>query len=422
MNDRKGFFAGVVFSLLLLVLAETSVGQENFLPGFLVSLKGDTIKGLVDYRNWDRNPEKISFKETAAGITSEYYPLQIKSFVVLDESYESAVVQTETSSDDTKFLSHDKNLEIVSDTTFLQVIVRGKKSLYYYKTREGKENFYIWQDSSFQLLIYKKYLKNQDDGTVIAENLTYNGQLTIYLQGCEGIQKRLSEVRYQKNSLEDIFLFYYSCTRENIYFHKKTEKTTVRFGALAGVSVTVLKFYGDFIYLVEAGYQPSFSFSGGLFMDIIFPRSQGKWSVNNELLFTSYNVDGKYEHYFHANRYTTTYTTLGYSYLKINNMLRFKYPVGKFFLYINAGISNGMAIVEKNYAKEESWLFEQYRVEEARAIDDTRKWELGYVLGIGAKFRKFSFEARYEGANGMSEYKYLKSSTYRIYTLFGYRF
>lgn len=407
---------------MLLFMTAASFCQENYKPGYILLMNGDTLHGLLDYRNWERNPEKIAFKEATGDTRSLYFPWQIKGFGVLDETYESAVVQVENSPTETKDLNYDKTLVLAFDSAFLQAVVKGNKSLYYYKTRFGKELFYIKQDSAFKLLVYKKYLKDQDGESVLAENKTYIGQLTLYLADCSTIQDKLKNVAYQKNSLEALMLDYYACTQSKVAFHKKTEKTTVQFGAMAGATLTTLKFTGSYLYLVNAGYQPSVNFTAGLFLDVVFPRNHGKWSINNELICSSYKVDGRYDIYTNENKYTIVYTTIGYTYLKINNMVRFKYPVGKFFLYLNGGLSNGFAITEKNYYQMESKLYDDETVTEGKALNETRKWEFGYLVGLGTKFKKFSLEVRFERANGMSVYENLKSITYRYFCLVGYRF
>ena len=423
MPAGKRFIATTALSLFFWSICQVAFAQENFLPGYIIPLHGDTLHGLIDYRNWDKNPDKIAFKEKPGDAKSIYSPLKVKAFGVLDETYESAVVETETSPTETKELGYDKELVIKLDTAFLQAVVKGEKSLYYYKNRRGKEQFYIREDSSFKLLVYKKYLEDVEGQSVIAENNTYIGQLTIYLLNCSTIQIKLKGTVYRKNSLEDLFLSYYKCTQTNLAFHKKTEKTALEFGVLAGVSLTSLKFASDgYEYLVYANYNTSVNFSGGMFFDVILSRNRGKWSINNELIFTTYKVDGQYELYTSEDKYSIAYTTLGYSYLKLNNMVRFKYPVGKFFIYVNGGISNGYAILETNYAKTESKLFTQVRVEEMKALNDTRRYELGFIVGLGVKYKKFSLETRFENGNGMSVYQTLKSSTYRYYGLLGYRF
>jgi len=419
----------IVFTISLLALAiffiPTSFCQKNYLPGYIISPDGDTVRGYIDYRNWERNPRFLFFKVNPDDAKSVYSPLNIRGFGVLDENYESAIIETEVTSDKTNDLGYDPGITISLDTGFLQAMVKGAKSLYFFRNKLGKDQFYIRQDSAYHLLVYKKYLKDQDGKSVIAENRKYIGQLTLYLNDCPEIQKKLTTASYQQNSLEDLFLSYYSCTGSSVQFHKKTEKVIPAFGVIAGASLTSLTFHSAdedyYAYLINAGYPLSVNFSGGLFLDVILSRNQGKWSICNELVFTSYKVNGSYDVYISENKYTYKNTTLGYSYIKLNNLVRYKYPVGNMFIYANAGLSNGYAVSEKNYMKLESKLYNQERIEEGKALKDTRRYELGFLAGLGAKYKRFSFEVRYEYGTGMSAYTALKSSVNRLYFSLGFR-
>jgi len=290
----------------------------------------------------------------------------------------------------------------------------------------GKQQFYINRDSSYELLIYKKYLKVQDEIDVVSENKTYIGQLIFYLQGCPALKSKLRNLKYAKKSLENLFVAYYTnCNSSGIKFQKKTEKTVTEVGLLTGLSLTSVTFKGNgpkAAYLENIDYKPSLNFSAGLFFDAILSRNQGKWSLYNELNFSSYKFNGSFDDYKNEFEYTIASTSIGYSYLKMNNMLRFKYPVGNLFLFVNAGISNGYALSEVNYRKEEQRFFSIVRVKEGKAINDTRKYEQGYILSLGTKLKRYSFEVRYEKANGMSVYRDITSSVTRYYFLVGYRF
>jgi hypothetical protein len=414
----------LILSILLCFFLQTSFGQEKYLPGYIVLPQGDTLHGFVDYRNWERTPNKIFFKKKISDDKSVHSPLDIREFGVLDEIYESAIIETEVSPVNTSELQYNPELIIKRDTCFLQAMVKGVKSLYYYKNILGQEQFYIKQYSSFELLIHKKYLKDHNGRSVIVENKKYVGQLTIYLNDCSAIQQKLNNTDYQKNSLENLFLAYYNCTKSEINFHKKTEKLSNAFGVIAGASWTSLAFHNNpyFSYLINAEYNNPINFTAGLFFEVILSRNNGKWSIGNELIITSYKVDGQYNVYTNENQYTYIHTTLGYTYLKMNNMLRFKYPVGKLFIYLNAGISNGYAIIEKNYLKQESKFYSQESVEEGKALYDTRRYEVGLNVGLGTKFKRYSFEIRYESSNGMSTYLSLKSSVNKLYLLLGFKF
>jgi hypothetical protein len=89
---------------------------------------------------------------------------------------------------------------------------------------------------------------------------------------------------------------------------------------------------------------------------------------------------------------------------------------------MNAGISSGFAIIETNYSKSDIVFGTERRIEVGKALDDTRKFEQAYILGLGTKFKKYSFDIRYERGDGMSKYSSLGSTTNRYYFLLGYRF
>ena len=173
--------------------------QENFLPGYIVTLKGDSTHGFVDYRNWERNPGKITFLDKIDGEKINYSPFDIKLFRVLDEIYVSAIVETEVSPVKISMLRFNPELQIVADTVFLQTMIQGIKSLYHYKDSDGKDNLYIKQNECFDLLVYKKYLKIYEGASVVLENKKYTGQLTVYLQDCQQILSKIYSTAYQKN-------------------------------------------------------------------------------------------------------------------------------------------------------------------------------------------------------------------------------
>jgi len=379
-------------------------------------MNNDSLHGYIDYRNWERTPGKIYFKEKLTNERTSYTPVDIKSFGVLDELYESAIVNTEISPINTSNLTFDAKPNFQIDTCFLQTMIRGKKSLYFYTNDYGREQLYIKLDSSYELLVYKKYLRKLPQSDIIIENKTYTGQLAVYLQDCPNIQPKITSLKYTKQSIEKLFIFYYGCVPSGINFQKTTEKTTLELGVLAGVSLTSLKFKSTaFAYLVNANFSNSANISAGLFLDVILPRNERRLSIYNELIYSTYNFDV----YANSNSYTIVETKMGYSFLKLNNMFRYKYPIANVFLYANAGISNALAFNETNNRKEVSTL---YGTETGRAIDETKKTEFGILIGLGAKYKQYSFEIRYEQGDGMSKYTGLASITNRYYFMFGYRF
>lgn len=421
----------LTFGLLGFLLLQSSFSQVNFLPGQIVDLKGDPIIGFIDYGNWGNNPDKISFKENLLSDPVIYSPLDIKEFKVDDELYVSAIVDIEISPDKINELELSAEIKIRVDTVFLQAMILGNKSLYYFKAPLGKDLFYIGEKESINLLIYKKYLKKYydhntmvDDAKAVLENNTFIGQLTLYFEDCgSSLQSDINNATYNKKSLENLFLEYYNCSRTTIAFYKKRDKLITEFGIFSGLSLTNLNFYGEnFDYLTKVDYPQSTDFSIGLYLDLILPRNKRRWSINNELQYSSYNVKGSYLQYDNENKYTQYLTEIGLSYIKLNNMLRYNLPIKHVFIFLNAGISNGFAISVTNSRIKNSKIYTLNKTELGLAIEDIRKREFCYNFGMGCKYKKLSFETRYEKGSGLSRYTSLGSHTTKYYFLLGYNF
>ena len=105
----------------------------------------------------------------------------------------------------------------------------------------------------------------------------------------------------------------------------------------------------------------------------------------------------------------------------MNNMFRYKFPVRNSFIYTNIGVSNAVSINETNQLVVNSVFSTLERVEHGKSLLSTRNYKLGYLLGIGAKYKKYSFEVRYEKAQGMSDFRNISSTTSSFFFLLGYR-
>jgi len=411
------------FLFVGILVVQVAFSQENYIPGYVIKNGADTLFGFVDFRDWGYNPRRIMFRSTIESTPVSFTPIDIVEFKVGNEIYKRGIVNTEISSIQTNQLRESRQLDIKVDTAFLQTLFDGDKSLYYYKNLEGRENFYISKENGFELLLYKRYFIQQEGRRAVTENRTYLGQLSSYLKDCESIDTKIRNTTYSKKSLTELFQHYYKCSSTNITFQRAVERIRTEVGLVAGISYTSLKFRSDdFDYLVGADYDPSLNFTAGISLDFTLPRNHGKWSIYNEVLFTTYEAKGSYLRYVSENNYSVTTTEIGYSYLKVNNMIRFKYPVRHFSLFLNGGISSGFSLRETNFRSVYTKFHTTERTVDDVALSDTRKYEQGFIVGAGSKYRRYSFEIRYERGNGMSEYTALVSSTKRYSFLLGYRF
>lgn len=409
----------IVLLIFLCLFACYSFGQENYLKGYIVLPGGDTLHGFIDYRNWGINPNNISFKESLSSEKINYTPLNIEGFRVLDECYESGIFKTEISPTSTNNLNNDAQLQIKIDTSFLQTIIRGEKSLYYYKNTFGKEQFYIKIDTTYELLIYKRYIKNQATNDVIIENKMYLNQLVAYLNNCQTIQPKIKGLAYKKESLKKLFLTYYECTKSKIEFLKSNEKITVETGILSGLSLNPA--YSSSSSTGSEDIESSANMSIGLFLNFVFPRNQRKWSICTELIYAPHNENSHTIVYQHPDVYTVTDENSKYIMFKVNNMLRFQYPIKKTFIFFNFGISSGYGIQKMSYRKTEEVFHSIDNITEENDISNYSAIEQGLNYGLGLKYKRFSIQARVESISGYFQFPTFSSDS-RYYIMLGYRF
>jgi len=175
-------------TLALLVMPFALLAQSNYKPGYIVTPKGDTVKGFVDYREWDANPEAITFRKTTDGQSMKYGINDIAAFGV--DKLETFVRYTGKIS--TNAVAADKvgtDAEAAGDTSskvatvFLKVVEKGPIiTLYSYKD-DIKIRFYVGTAPGYipAELIYRLTRTNTER--------TY--------------QKQLSAIAFTNNELND---------------------------------------------------------------------------------------------------------------------------------------------------------------------------------------------------------------------------
>src|SRR6478672_6008560 len=131
--------------LCLFFLSNSLSAQKNFTNGFIVSLKGDTTRGLINYNNWRKNPNSISFKSIDAATANTYGAEDISAFGVnigaKTELYKAAKVKIENSAETIDKMDQTRQFDETQANIFLLKLYAGTYSLYSY-TNE-KEHLFI---------------------------------------------------------------------------------------------------------------------------------------------------------------------------------------------------------------------------------------------------------------------------------------
>ncbi|KQS30898.1 hypothetical protein [Dyadobacter sp. Leaf189] len=414
----------ITLFVFLFVSFHYSKAQKSFEPGYLLVSAGDTLKGYIDYKNWSKNPETISFRNTADGAAKTYGLSDLEGFYVHGESYIKAEVDVNTSPSSIDELSYSPLPKLEKTTAFLLTLNSGPKGLYYLKGKDDKVQLYVSdKPGAYELLVEHRYLANNASRQVVTVN-QYREQLKKFFSDCEAVMAGNKKVFYSSKMIGQVFDRYYAqCASTKPAVSYKSPASVTQFGIIAGLTGSKLSFEG--VYdprLVHGNFPVSRNATGGLFFNLLVPRLKQRISVYNELAFVSYKTSSVDETRYSGDSYNRWTSTMGYNYIKLINMVRYYIPAGGLKLFLNAGISNAAAISETNEEIIESkFSGPQPLVSKNIVLGATRKHELGFVAGLGATYKKFGAEFRYESTNGMSALQDLKSKISRTYLLVSYR-
>ncbi|WP_207422526.1 hypothetical protein [Desertivirga brevis] len=147
--------------LLFTVSTLTAFSQSNYKPGYVILNNKDTIKGLVDTKEWGLTPKSILFK-TKEGKKVYYSPKHIQSFHVPGfckyVTYNGPISKNEN-----EFTKVGATIDTTAkvDTVFLREIVHGEYlSLFDYKDNLKQRFFVKDKFSKIEELLSYKYRHN----------------------------------------------------------------------------------------------------------------------------------------------------------------------------------------------------------------------------------------------------------------------
>ena len=188
-----------------------SMAQASFQPGYIVMKNSDTIRGYVDVREWNSNPDAISFKRNQADKAERYTPETIKAFSggVYNFITYSGPISTNVTDVNRIGSARDTSFRIAE--VFLEVLQKGRNVILYSYADYLKTRYFIAETSvgTPVELKYGIYQATDENGTLRTKtDQTYLRQLnTLALKyGAldDELTTRLIKADYEKPALMQI--------------------------------------------------------------------------------------------------------------------------------------------------------------------------------------------------------------------------
>ena len=375
----------------------TAFGQGKWKSGYVIKKNGDTLKGSIAYIEKLRTPTAVVYRQEKGAPKQRFLPSEISEFVVhmplQDLYFKSFSADIDISEYDVTRIDNIAAAKLVNHRFFAQLLVEGPRSLYTYKdTIVGRKHYLIeYPEGILTDLISKRYYLDESR-TMIASNDEYKKQLEKFFAPCPLISfKQLNDLQYNSTSLTDIAKEYNKCNDRGTGagYEYKREKTKATFGVLFGPTRTSMRsHYPDFRGFT---FPVDNSFTGAVFVNLVLPHSERRWSIYNELIYTRCNTTGNAYYPYSG----PMQMEINNSFIKLVNVLRYQYPRYGIKPFIQLGISNGVAV--SSSAKTHDILSSGARPEAVRS-------EQSLVTGIGISYRKFEAEIRSDRASEFHGY------------------
>lgn len=196
-------FAALLFPLF-------SIAQSTFIPGYVITLSGDTIKGSVNYKEWDKNPQSINFKNSKEKI-EQYTPSTSMGFGITgQEYYQSHLVsisQDRTSISELHFML---DTSVINKTVYLRVLTTGPNiTLYKYKDNIKSRFYYATPTKTPQELTYVANYASESSPGQISNRFRIQLQIVVQQHGMSTPQSDwlIAHAEYDESHLVKIAQF-----------------------------------------------------------------------------------------------------------------------------------------------------------------------------------------------------------------------
>ncbi|WP_343668872.1 outer membrane beta-barrel protein [Chitinophaga sp.] len=398
------------------------LAQVNYLPGVVITRQNDSLRGLINVKNWVTNPGEIDFKSDKESASHLYKATEINGFVIpqenkvyLSKEFIADVTYYETSTLKEQAMS----VESLDTTAFVEQLVGGSYPLYTYTDVHHRDH-YLFEAPGRPVteLVYIKTIVATDDGSGLYERKIYQQQLDTLFQDDPQLAKQNRFLGYYEKPLVKAFLAYNKFkdpTHAEEIIQKKKVRNPVWFGVMAGVGFNSYKSQGPFYMANGNSYKSSVNPMLGIFIDIPFPGSSRKFSLYNELLYKTISTSSVLVGPVY-NDYAGDIVSFGFGYAQLNIMAQYTYPKGIVRPFIHVGMGN--AIVVKTNKND---YYDVDAKKHETAVDGIRKHEESAILGIGVKASRLQVEARFSTGSGWLSYSSSNITSKALQIVAGFR-
>lgn len=358
------------FFILIIFLSFQSIySQRDFRNGYIITVKGDTIKGLIDYRQGALKFEFCDFKKSKNHDVLIYDPAKLKGYGFFNDAYfESKKLKL-------------KGKEKLADK-FVEILVKGRATFYKYKALY----FLELKNTSHEL-------ENKEERVFIKSNEfikysnRYIGTLIYALNDCSELKNKIKKTPFSEKSLTKLIELYNGCFKETSITYKRNKKWfKANFALSIVVSSSSMNLKPDIPKRennISGNFNTDISVFPGFNFDLFSPRLNENISFHGGVYYSE-NSFSLFETF---NQTFVTYindVTIELKQIKIPLGFRYTFPKRSITPYFSIGLSNNILLSSNTM-----WGIDRKRDNVISLLEgydiDFQKNLVGYWGGVGVK-------------------------------------
>ncbi|WP_172798080.1 porin family protein [Pontibacter akesuensis] len=369
-----------------------------------------------------RNSQEAIFKQNESAAAQTFTPDQLQGYGFDKEQkmFESHLVPATTEG-------------AAPQRLFLNVIAKGKASLYYYRDAFQKENYYLAKDNGELLALKQQIRFETDPATGRKRKVTdkkFLNVLTVALADCPSMSRQqLLNANLAHKSLIGIVAKYNQCVAPSeVAYAQQNKKSVITVAPAFVYALSNVSISGDSKLAARDFENSTAHYGGGISVNFTLPNLNEKLSVQTDLLYAPHKFYSyQYEENW-AGRKTSSEATFDLAYLKLPAQLRYTFPKGKIRPFLNAGPVFSYLIRFKDTNIINSSFSSTSYTEETTALpeDGSKPYSFGLTSGVGLSYmlngKILSLEARYEVTEGFSGVSDAETKLQSTYIMLSYGF
>jgi|WetSurMetagenome_2_1015567.scaffolds.fasta_scaffold00002_202 hypothetical protein len=382
---------------LLIIITNNIFSQKNLKPGYVVLNSNDTLKGFIDYRGDILNCSKCVFYSNIEAQATTYNPGDIKAYRFNEGRY---------------YISRNIKIKSKEKVVFLEYLVNGITSLYFYRDDLG-DYYFIEKGGNIYELSHSLTVISDGERDYYKESNLYKGQLKVIYGEANDLMPKINNARFDRKTMMKLSEDYHNITcsdRKCIIYEKKLPGSIITFGPILRYDFITATYEG-FMSNFDHENRQSFRIGAGMNVQLI--------SVNEKLNFELKALIGKEKSHGYysgtSGEIMNTYT-LDFSTTKITIIpdIKYIYPSGKVRPSVSLGLEYGQVISQNSTYKIQHLLNGTVFSEDVTDDLISNKFDIGVILttGIVTNLKKITLNIDLWGKVGGALYREFGTKSY----------